>query len=77
MKKKDKDALRTKEIGEVKKTLVQKREELKKTTSDMYGGKEKNLKKRRNLRREIAQILTILKEREFVEKTREEKKEEK
>ncbi|OGM17744.1 50S ribosomal protein L29 [Candidatus Woesebacteria bacterium RBG_19FT_COMBO_42_9] len=35
--------------------------------AEVYGGKEKNLKKAKNLRREIAQILTILREREILD----------
>ena len=62
MKKKDKEVIRTKDIGEVKKTLAERKAELKKVIAEVYGGKEKNLKKAKNLRREIAQILTILRE---------------
>ncbi|OGM15935.1 50S ribosomal protein L29 [Candidatus Woesebacteria bacterium RIFCSPLOWO2_01_FULL_43_11] len=67
MKKKDKEVIRTKDIGEVKKTLAERKAELKKVIAEVYGGKEKNLKKAKNLRREIAQILTILREREILD----------
>ena len=70
MKKKDKEVLRTRQLEEVKKTLVEKRAELARTTSEIYGGKEKNLKKGKNLRREIAQILTIIKEREILKEAK-------
>ena len=68
MKNKEKNMLFTKEIGELKKELGEKKEELTRLLVEMYGGKEKNLKKAKNLRREIAQILTIVKEKEFVGK---------
>jgi len=73
MKKKDVETLRGKEVAEIKKALAGKRADLIKAQVEMYGGKEKNLKKARNLRREVAQMLTIIKEREILE--RESKKE--
>ena len=73
MKKKDIETLRGKEVAEIKKALAGKRADLIKAQVEMYGGKEKNLKKARNLRREVAQMLTIIKEREILE--RESKKE--
>lgn len=73
MKKKDIETLRGKEVAEIKKALAGKRADLIKAQVEMYGGKEKNLKKAKNLRREVAQMLTIIKEREILE--RESKKE--
>ncbi|OGM04773.1 50S ribosomal protein L29 [Candidatus Woesebacteria bacterium RIFCSPHIGHO2_12_FULL_42_9] len=73
MKKKDVETLRGKEVAEIKKALAGKRADLIKAQVEMYGGKEKNLKKAKNLRREVAQMLTIIKEREILE--RESKKE--
>jgi len=73
MKKKDIETLRGKEVAEIKKALAGKRADLIKAQVEMYGGKEKNLKKVKNLRREVAQMLTIIKEREILE--RESKKE--
>jgi len=72
MKKKDLEVLRTKDIQEVKKSLKEKKAELAKLFVEIYGGKEKNIKKGRNLRREIAQYLTIIKEREYIEQNTEE-----
>ena len=67
MKKKDVETLRGKEVAEIKKALAGKRADLIKAQVEMYGGKEKNLKKAKNLRREVAQMLTIIKEREILE----------
>ena len=67
MKKKDIETLRGKEVAEIKKALAGKRADLIKAQVEMYGGKEKNLKKAKNLRREVAQMLTIIKEREILE----------
>jgi len=69
MKKKDLLIYREKDLKEVLKSLSEKRMEAKKAQAEMFGGKEKNLKKVRNLRKEIAQILTILKERELIEES--------
>ena len=69
MKKKDLLIYREKDLKEVLKSLSEKRMEAKKAQVEMFGGKEKNLKKVRNLRKEIAQILTILKERELIEES--------
>lgn len=77
MKKNEKIALRAKEVGEIGKTLGEKRVELGKIIAESYGGKEKNLKKAKNLRRDIAQILTIIKEKEYIEQTAEQKNAEK
>ena len=68
MKKKDVETLRGKEVAEIKKALAGKRADLIKAQVEMYGGKEKNLKKAKNLRREVAQMLTIIKEREILER---------
>ena len=67
MKKKDIETLRGKEVAEIKKALGEKKADLIKAQTEMYGGKEKNLKKAKNLRREVAQMLTIIKEREILE----------
>lgn len=85
MKKKDLVSLRKKDVKELKKMAEDKKNEALNAHVKMLAGQEKNLKKARNLRREVAQILTIVKEKEFVEeltketeeKAKEEKKEEK
>lgn len=66
MKKTDLTSLRTKEIKELTKTLKDKKVELLKLTQKIKSGSEKNLKKGRLLRHDIAQILTIIKEKEIV-----------
>ncbi|OGM02792.1 50S ribosomal protein L29 [Candidatus Woesebacteria bacterium GWA1_41_8] len=65
MKRKEVDTLRAKEVKELEKTAVEKKRELLKAKVDMSVAKEKNLKKVKNLKHEIAQILTIIKEKTF------------
>lgn len=67
MKKKDLKTLRTKSDKEMEKTLDKKRKELMETFLKTKTGQEKNTKAVRNLRKDIAQILTIKKEKEIVE----------
>lgn len=71
MKKKDLTDLRNKDQKELKEVLSKKRLEITAFMAKSTAG-EKNLKKRKNLRREIAQILTIIKEKELIEKMKEE-----
>lgn len=66
MKKKDLNTLKEKEIEVLRKLLTEKIAEAKKTTSEMYSGNEKNLKKVKMIRREIAQISTAIREKEIV-----------
>lgn len=68
MKTNDLKSLKIKKPLELKKILVIKRGELLKLVSKKVAGGEKNLKKSRNLRKEIAQILTIIKEKEIFQK---------
>jgi ribosomal protein L29 len=67
MKKKDLQNIRTKKIKTLEKLVGEKKLELVKIRLAMKVGKEKNLKKAKNLRREIAQILTIIREKELIE----------
>lgn len=67
MKKKDLTELKGKEIKDLLKTLKEKKGELAKVEIDIKAGKEKNLKKGNNLRRDIARILTIVKEKKILE----------
>lgn len=62
MKKKNLQELRRKNKTELLKLVNTKKLELTKLTGKMYAGKEKNLKKTKNLKKEIAQILTIREE---------------
>lgn len=64
MKTKIKD-LRQKDLTELKGALVLKREELVKMNFDLHLKKVKNVKKRAAIRKEIARILTIIKERQL------------
>ncbi len=68
MKRKDFEDLRTKSAQEIGKILVAKRLEANKKRMEALAGKEKNLKLYRNLRREIAKILTLVREKEIIEK---------
>ncbi len=68
MKKKDLTDLRNKKVSELEKLLSKKRNELINTYAKIKAGQEKNLKKAKNMRRDIAQILTIIREKELLEK---------
>ena len=65
MKKKQLKSIRTKEEKEIKKILDDKRKSASELYAKMKVGQEKNLKKVKMLRRDISQILTILKEKEI------------
>jgi ribosomal protein L29 len=67
MKKKELSALKLKTVSELKKMIVEKQKEASLFFSSLKAGKEKGTSKRRNLRRDIAQILTIIKEKEILE----------
>jgi ribosomal protein L29 len=73
MKKKDLAELRLKEIKEIENLLSKKKLELMVLISKLTAGGEKNLKKGRNLKKEIAQILTIIKEKKLIETMKVEK----
>lgn len=68
MKKKELSFFRTKKITEIKSEIVKKRKELAQFLVSLAAGREKNFKKGKNLKKDIAQMLTILKEREFLKK---------
>jgi len=65
MKKKDFTEFKKKEVGEMKNVLAKKLLELKALQVKIPTGKEKNLRVRKNLRQEIARILTVIREREI------------
>lgn len=67
MKKKDLTDLRNKKTNELEKLLAKKRNELVNTYAKIKAGQEKNLKKAKNIRRDVAQILTIIREKELLE----------
>jgi len=62
MKKKEFAELKTKKTTELAKLLGEKKLEITQITSKIYAGREKNLKKAKNLRRDVAQIMTALSE---------------
>ena len=74
MKKKELNELRTKDVKEMARILTDKKREVVKVLADVRVSREKNLKKVKSVRREIAQISTIIHEAETRLK---EKKEEK
>jgi len=68
MKKKEFTDLRTKDLKTLKKLARDKKLEADKKRMEIMGGKEKNLKSTNNLRHDLAQILTVVKEKEILEK---------
>lgn len=67
MKKKEFNDLRGKDIKDLKKLVVDKKLESEKAKMKIFGGKEKNLKLKKNLSSEIAKILTLIREKEIIE----------
>ena len=61
MKIKELKDIKTKDTKDLEKTVSKLRMDLSKNAVKIAGGKEKNLKKARNIKKEIAQILTIIK----------------
>ena len=66
MKKNEWAGLRVKKTEDLRKMATAKREELYKLLSKVSGQGEKNIKKGRMLKREVAQILTLMKEKELL-----------
>jgi len=67
MKKNELKAVRTKSSAELAKMLDDKTADLEKVRLDLVSGKEKNLKKAKNLKKEIAQVLTVINEKTLIE----------
>ncbi|KKR30297.1 50S ribosomal protein L29 [Candidatus Woesebacteria bacterium RIFCSPHIGHO2_01_FULL_39_32] len=76
MKKKDIISLRSKEAIELAKLVGQMRLEIVKTKANISASKEKNLKKVKNLRHDLAQVVTLMREKQIMEKAKGEIKEE-
>jgi len=74
MKTKDLKNLRSKSVADLVKTVDAKKKDLLKLQISLSTGGEKNLKSVKNLKKEIAQILTIIREKEIVEKESEDSK---
>lgn len=68
MKKKDYQDLKGKTIKELLKMAAAKKAEAIKKKMQIMGGKEKNLKLYRQIRIEVAKILTLAREKEIIEK---------
>ncbi len=67
MKRKEFTDFKTKSVKELQKFVTDKKTEMGKKKVEIFSGREKNLKYFNNLRREVAQVMTILKEKEIVE----------
>jgi large subunit ribosomal protein L29 len=68
MKKRDLKELRVKKAEEIEKMVSDRKGELIKLAIKVKSGEEKNLKKMKNIREEVARLLTIRKEKELIEK---------
>jgi ribosomal protein L29 len=68
MKRKDYIDLKGKTIAELTKMASTKKTESVKKKMQILAGKEKNIKMHRNLRSEVAKILTLVREKEILEK---------
>jgi len=68
MKKKELNETKKKEISELRNIINKKRLELKMAHVNILDGKEKNLKLAKNLRKDIAQLLTFISEKEIFDK---------
>jgi len=67
MKKKELNELRGSDLKVLTKLVSDKRRDLVKTKVDMSVSKEKNLKKVKLLRHDVAQLLTLIKETKLIE----------
>jgi ribosomal protein L29 len=73
MKKKDFKGLKTKTISELKALVSEKQKEVGVTYAKVKTGQEKNVSKINNLRKEIARILTLIREKEIAEEEKNKK----
>jgi ribosomal protein L29 len=76
MKKKELISLRGKKIPDLEKLASARRKEVLLTRAKVKAGQEKNLKKVKSLKKDLAQILTVIKELELREKLGSEMKKE-
>ena len=65
MKKRELEAIRKQDTQVLKRTLDELRDKLMKAQIDMSIGQEKNLAKARNIRRDIAQVETIIRDKQI------------
>jgi ribosomal protein L29 len=68
MKTKDFKSLKAKDLKSLTKLVSDKRKELVKKETEIVSGKEKNSSSARNLRKELAKILTLVQEKKILEK---------
>lgn len=68
MKKRDLNDLRKKSIEELVKKVESLKSEMLETKAKVKAGKEKNLKKAKNLKVDISQIQTIIRQKQITEK---------
>ncbi len=68
MKRKEFTDFKTKSVKELIKFVTDKKTEMGKKKVEIFSGKEKNLKYFNNLRRDVAKVMTIIKEKEILEK---------
>jgi ribosomal protein L29 len=79
MKKKEVTDLKTKDVKELDKKVVSLRLEIAKSKAETKSSTEKNLRKVKNLRKDLSQVLTIIREKDIImsEEKTEDKKEDK
>lgn len=65
--------LRSSSAEELETLVLEKRKELDISVIERTSGKEKNIKLSKNIRRDIAQLLTLIKEKEIVEEMNKDK----
>jgi ribosomal protein L29 len=70
MKSRELSKLRTEDVASLEKMLTEKKTELGLNYADTKAGKEKNLRKSKMLRRDIAQIMTVIRELEIVDENK-------
>ena len=66
MKKKELESLRKKDVKELNKMLEEKKREYLLSYSQVKAGQEKDTSKPTNIRKDVAQILTTIKEKEII-----------
>jgi ribosomal protein L29 len=67
MKKREVEEMHKKDVSTLTSILSEKRLEFTKASSEIKLGKEKNFKKAKNLRKEIAQLSTLIREKVLTE----------
>lgn len=68
MKRKDFSELKEKSRQDLSKAVSKKRSDAAKAKIEIVSGREKNLRSLKNIRLEIAKILTLIREKEIIEK---------